>query len=637
MLATFRRSLNTWPARALFMLLVLAFAAWGIGDVIRNIGRGGAPAQVGSRRIDYPELQETYQRELAQLTRRIGNNDPSIEIRRSVAMQAIEQVVTQTALAVEADRLRLAVPDDALRRTVFDMPAFHGRDGTFDRALMDNVLRSNGLTEQRFLALMRDQLMQQQMLQAVAAGAAAPDEMAKQVYMFQHEKRIADTVDVPLAAAPPPPAPTDAQLQRWWANHPDRYSTPEYRRIKAIVLSPDTVVKDVQVSDEDLRAAWEQQKSTFSTPEHRSVDVILTQDEAEAQALAAQWQEGADWTGMQAAAAKVGAAPVELSDATRSEFPAPELGDAVFATPEGTVPPPVHSALGWHVLKVTKVTPGQSETFEQARDALRARVAAAKAADLIYDRANRIDNLLSSGSTLDTLPGDLGVAAVTGTLDAQGDTPEGGPAPIPGPPPLRQALIAAAFQEKPGDAPKLTQAPAGPDGAQAFFAVSVEQITAPKPRPFDQVAAQVRTDWTADQARREQEATAATLLHAVDAGKPLAEAASALGLKVERTPPIGRDAPTPGVPTQLVVPLFGLKKPGEATMIETNDGFIVLALAAIDDPDPKSDPTGWAEVKTALGQAVGADLQQAFAAAVRDRANPSINPAAIETLAGGSE
>jgi hypothetical protein len=71
--------------------------------------------------------------------------------------------------------------------------------------------------------------------------------------------------------------------------------------------------------------------------------------------------------------------PVELSDATRSEFPAPELGDAVFATPEGTVPPPVHSALGWHVLKVTKVTPGQSETFEQARDALRARVAAAKA------------------------------------------------------------------------------------------------------------------------------------------------------------------------------------------------------------------------------------------------------------------
>ena len=637
MLATFRRSLNTWPARLLFLLLVAAFAMWGIGDVVRNLGRGGAPASVAGQNIDLAALQEVYQRNLAQTSRRMNNADPTPDIRRGIAMQSIEQVVTQTALDAAAKHLGLAVPDAALRRAVFDMPAFRDKDGKFDRAVMDSLLRSNGLTEPRFLALMHDQLMQQQMMQSVAAGAAVPEAMALAVYSYEHEKRVADAVTLPFAAAPPPPAPTDQQLQRWWANHPERYSTPEYRRIKAIILSPETVGKDVQVSDDELKAEWDQHQGAFNTPERRSVDVILTQDEAQAQQLADQWQSGADWAQMQDAANKVGAAPVELNDATRSEFPAPELGDAVFATPEGTVPPPVHSALGWHVLKVTRVTPGQAETFDSAREALRARVVAAKAADLIYDRANRIDNLLSSGSTLDTLPGDIGVAAITGTVDAAGDTEAGQKAPIPGPQALREALLATAFQAKPGEPPKLTQAPGAPDGTQAFFAVSVENIIAPQPRPFDQVAAQVRADWTQDQVRHEQETAAAGLLAAVNAGKPFADAAAAAGLTVTRLAAAGRAAPTAGVPEQLVAPLFALKKPGAATMVETPDGFMVAALAEIQDPDPKSDPAGWAQVRDGLGRAVGADMQQIFAAAVRDRSHPYVNASAIDSLAGGNE
>ena len=39
----------------------------------------------------------------------------------------------------------------------------------------------------------------------------------------------------------------------------------------------------------------------------------------------------------------------------------------------------------------------------------------------------------------------IGLAAVTGTLDAGGNTPSGEPAPIPGSPALRDAVIKAAF------------------------------------------------------------------------------------------------------------------------------------------------------------------------------------------------
>ena len=104
----------------------------------------------------------------------------------------------------------------------------------------------------------------------------------------------------------------------------------------------------------------------------------------------------------------------------------------MFAAAPDTVTGPAKGALGWHVVRVTKVTPGSERSFDDVKDVLRDQVLAAKAADLMYDRANKVDNVLGSGAGLDEMPSDLGLVGVAGTLDAQGNTADGTPAPIPG-------------------------------------------------------------------------------------------------------------------------------------------------------------------------------------------------------------
>ena len=133
-------------------------------------------------------------------------------------------------------------------------------------------------------------------------------------------------------------------------------------------------------------------------------------------------------------AAKEGGTPVDLADSTREQIPSPELADAVFvATPDSVVGAPVKTRARLVRAEGDRNVPaGRPKTLDEARDELRHQVIAEKAADLIYDRANKIEDLLAGGVPLDKLPGDLGLAAVTGTLDAQGNTPAGQPAPIPG-------------------------------------------------------------------------------------------------------------------------------------------------------------------------------------------------------------
>lgn len=634
MIGFFRRHLSSWPVKLFFMVLVAAFGLWGIGDVVRSgLGRSGDEvATVGGQTISVQRMTVAYRNALAQVTRRLGGAEPSPQIKRGVAGQALNQLVTQAALEDFARRNGLAAPDSAIREAIAEVPAFKGPDGKYSPDAAREAMRANHLTERDLAELIRDDVLNRQILEAVHAGIGAPDALARAVFDFQNEKRSADVVELAFADAAPA-APTDAQLHRWHDLHPDLYGTPEYRRIKAVILSTETVGKDVDVPDADLHAAYDSQRATFVQPEKRTAQIVTFPTEAPARSLAAVWKAGADWARIQTDAAQAGGSAVELTDSAQAEFPGDALSKAVFATPPGAVAEPLHDELGWHVLRVTKSIPPSERTFEQVKAQLHDALAAERASALIYERANKLDNLLASGATLDEMPADLGLASALGTLDAKGNTTEGTPAPLPGPPSLRTALIAAAFAAKQGEPPQMVEVQTPENGQRAYYAMTVEDVTPPVAKPYEEVAAQVAQDWTADAKRHLQDVKAAKLLSDAKAGGSLADAAKAAGIAVRRTPPTDRLKAADGVPEALLAPLFTLK-PHETTMVETPSSFVVAQLAEVTEPDPKTDPAGYAQISSGLARSVGNDAELAFENAVRDQSKPTVNQKLVEQVVG---
>ncbi len=633
MIGLMRHALTTWPARLFFGLLVVVFVIWGIGDVFKSgFNSDTAIATVSGRSVDSAEVADAYRKQLSQLSRALGTDiTPTLPMKKGIADQALETVITQTALAAAVTNLGLIATDDAVRQAVFEIPTFQGRDGKFDRNQFAAVLNANGLNEPRFLAMVKADLGQRQLFGAVRAGTHAPDVMVRFVYAFQNEKRVAELVNLPFSAVATPAAPTEAQAARWYENHKNIYSTPEYRRIKLVVLSPDSVSGEITISEDDIKAAYEARKASFTTAERRSVQVILADDDVKAGTLAAKFQAGADWATMQEEASKLGASAIELTDAPITQFPVDELAKAAFAAQVNIVPPPVKSTLGWYIIKVTTIVPGTSKSFAEMHDLMRAQLVSDKAADLIYDRANKLDDMLAGGTKLDELPTDLGLAAATGTLDAQGMTLDGKPAPLPGSTTLRQILMTAAFAAKLSEAPHLIEAPRSADTAQTFYALSIEEITAPTPRPQAEVADRIVADFIEETIRHTQETEAAALLAEVKAGKLLRDAAVLANLTSTTLPPVGRASPADGVPPQLIAPLFGLK-PGEPTMVEVEAGFVVAVLSDIIASDPDTDPVGYGKMRDTLASGMADDLQSQFIAGVRERGQPRINRAIADRL-----
>jgi peptidyl-prolyl cis-trans isomerase D len=627
MLSLFRRFAGSWVARIFFVLMALSFVGWGIsGDLVRLLG--GAPtwvAKVGGQTIEVPAFQAEFQRALATEARnQPGGQELSAPQRRLIGQQTLDRMIAQAAVSIELTNLRIVTPDEALAGVVRSMPAFQGNDGKFSKALFDSLLRANGYTEDRFLAQLRGDIAQRQLISAVDGSVAASDVEVTPLFTNEFEKRAADTALFPLTAAAEPAPPTEAALQRWYDNHPDLYTTPEYRRIKAIELSPQSLASEVTISDADLRAAYDEHKSDYTTPAKRSAEVITVTDEAKARALADQWRGETDWAAMQQAAQAAGASAISLDDATEVQFPDPDLAKAVFSGAADAVSEPVKGALGWFVVKVTKIVPGSETSFDEAKETLRSRLAAAKSADLMYDRANKIDQLLGNGASLDELPGDLGLAGVAGTMDRQGDTQDGTPAPIPGSTELRAAIIAAAFQARQGDPPRLTEVQTPSTGGSAYYALTVESVIPPGKKPYDAVKDQVLADWTQDQRRRTEETAATAMMTAVQGGQSFSDAATVAGVTPKLSALVTRNQSDPGIPSGLQRVLFGLK-PNEATMVETPEGFIVAQLTEVVKPDAAIDKAGYDAARTAVSRSLSNDVATVFIDALRRREQPSVN------------
>jgi len=626
MLAMFRRFLGTWAARAFFIVLIGSFGLWGISGVVQDFATDNSVAQVGSRRIGAGEFQEQYRRALAQVSRMLGGRvQPTPAISRGVAGQTLERMVVEAAVDEQASQLGIAVPPDEVRRAVFDIPAFKGANGTFDRARFNGLMRENNLTEGRFLEQVRANLAQSQLMDAVTSGVAAPDALTQAVFAFQRETRVVNYVELPFLLAPEPPAPTADDLQRQYDNNLPAYSAAEFRRIKAVVLSADTIARATDVPDADVQAYYDQHQAEFVTQEKRSVRIIVASDEAKARALAAAWTGGAAWDEIKKQA-EPGASTITLDDTGRAEIPSPELAAAVFAAAPDAVVGPIGSPLGWQVFQVFKLSPRNSTTLADAAGGIRAKIARERAADGVYERVNQLEDAVAASPTLDEIPAELGAAAIAGSLDARGNTPEGEPAPIPGTPALRQAILTAAFALQKNEPPRLTE---GPDGSH--FAVLVEDATAAAPKPFAEVEATVREDWLHAARRKSQETAAAGLLAAAQAGGGLDDAATVAGLRVQHTPPLSRGAPPPGVAPKLAEAAFTLK-PREATMAETPDAFLVVAPGEVSVPEASADPLGAGQTRKQLSDAMGQDLQNTYASALRARLRPTVNQRVLDSI-----
>ncbi|HEX2479204.1 MAG TPA: SurA N-terminal domain-containing protein [Geminicoccaceae bacterium] len=627
MLNALRRNASSWVVKVLLLLLVVSFAIWGIGDIFYGGGQNPTVATVGDAEIPANELAEAFNRAVANLQRQLGPEfDRERAIQLGVMQQTLQDLIRQRLISLEAQELGLVVPDDALRTLVTEDPMFQSA-GQFDRGRFDQLLRASGLSEEAYLASLRQQVVRQALTGSIAGPVAAPAELVDAIYRHRNEKRRGHYIRVPTEAITDVPAPSDEELAQFHEARQAEYTAPEYRSLTFVALEAEDLLGEIEVSDEEVEAAYQSRMEEFRTPERRTVAQLLAAEPAPIEQAAERVAAGSTFE--QVASDIEGVSVEQLGTVSRGDLPA-DFEEAVFALAEGEVSDPVESAFGWHLFRVTKVEPEHTVPLAEVRERLSRELALQHASERLPDFAAQLDDELAAGTELKEAAGALGLEIVSvPAVDATGKDPEG--KPVESLPPWPE-FMQVALETGAGETSLLEETDAG-----GYFVVHVEDVTAPRLKPVEEVRDQLVEAWQAQRRRELARERAEELRARLGDGAALDELLAGTGFESKPIEPLQRDAAgtDQGINRGVVQTLFATA-PGEvaAEVIQLSDGFAVVATDEVIPADPAPNPEGREQLARELEGDMRSDLVVQFEAQLRREYPIEIDGAAINRLIG---
>lgn len=625
MLNRMRKGSGGWLAKILLGMLILSFGVWGIGDIF---GRGGSSvvAEVGDVQISANDYALHYQGELREQSQRFGRRiDAAMARQIGLPQFALQKLVVDTLLSHAASEYGLGVSDDAVARAVRGNPAFQS-GGRFDRARLQQILRSNGIDEEIYLQTLRQDIARDELVQSLTVGRAAPDGFVDPIYRYRQQTRVAEVFEIKADSFRDVGVPDDATLRDYHADNELRYTAPEYREVTYLSLTPEQVVDQIEISEEELRDEYESRLDDFTRVERREIEQLLYFDESSAIAARARAASGANFGQIAAATNPVNGNAVSMGAFGRGDLPE-ELDKVVFALEDGGFSEPIETELGWHVLRVTGVIPAGLTSLDEVREVLRQSLARTHAADELYDMSNRLEDDLASGSDLESAAMRLAIPVqVLRGIDQRGRDRSG---TLVGELPQPQEFVNAVFAADVG----LESSPQETDEG-GYYLIRVDSVEPPTLRPLIEIRQQVVADWQTEERLRRAGNAAQEAVEAAKGGRTMAGLARLHNATVRTTEPLPRTGGTdPTASVHLVANLFDASV-GDfvSAPVASGSGYAVARLQSIIEARPAENAVAAAQLRDLLANAVLADVLLQYQVALENKVGVEVNQVLVDRL-----
>jgi len=589
----------------LFGLLLLAAAGLALMDVggfFRTQMSDTTVVKGAGIKISIQEFDRTVRRALASQQQHIT----PVEAYKIGAVNKILESEVQTRLFTErSQKLGLRVGDADVRKQIADMAAPIAREGMTKKQALEQVLRSQGISEGEFVSAIRQEMGNGLLRNVLQVPATLTTPMlAGDLYRYDHEKRSAKITVIGNDAITDITQPTDENLQTYYEANKQDYLIPETRTITLATLSPAMLKKKVDISDQQLHDEYDKNISSFTKPQERTVEQSVSKTEDEAKKALEGVKAGKPLKDSVGKDSYLGEQDLQKTGLL------PEIAGPVFNAAVGVPVGPIHTNLGWHVLIVKKITPEVTTPFEQVKDKLKADLEQSALTDQMYQMGNTIDDAVAGGAKLEDLVKEYGMTTESIGPFRRGGTSPDGTDLFKSYGTDRQKLIQAAYDYNEGELSNLVET-----GDGQFHVIRIDKDTPDAYKPFETVKADVRQRWIDEQKKQVGKAKAKTILDAVNGGKSLEDVAKENHLNVRTVETVGRQEDPPAPLTPIVTAQMFTTDIGKNFSSEIKDGFLVGQVTDITLPEaPKTDSKEMTDLQELIGKTMTQDVLAQYVA-----------------------
>ena len=600
MLDTIRSAVNSWIAKVFLGLLVLCFVLlWGVPELRRTSGHDLFTSGKSTIKANTYRFALQDQIKLFSSSNRLPRLLSEAEAAQyGLPQMALSQLQQDVLLDEQVRLMKIGVSKDGIARAI-GADRFFQQQGQFNRTIFLSYLKQQGLPEADFIDYLAGKEKRNQLVYSAVNDMTAPNVFYSALLNYRNETRSVDYLLVTKKEIGEIKDPTSEQLQKSFDTHKAEFHAPEYRQVTLMEMTPESLLKPADISEDEIKDYYTRNASRFISPEERTVQILRFKTRQEADNASAKLRDGKTFEDLVSEEHKT-LEDITKGPAAKTGFPSTIARD-IFELEPNKVSDVINDLEGPVIIRVVKITPQGPTPLEKAEPDIRNRLAKENAANAMRDNHDAIENARFEGVSLDELAKQYKLGLRKVTIDSKAQTPDG---QAVGDLPQQSMLVDNIFQAAEGaDLDPIAIKGGG------YLWYRVDKVVNARDRTLDEVKDKVVALWKADETQRLLDEKASKLEQELKDHKTLDNLAQELGVAKKTARGLKRGGSDEVLGADGINAAFsGPKGHSGVSKAADKEQRIVYRVTEAVEPlntDPKSlEP----QLKTNIDAMVGADL-----------------------------
>ena len=365
MMDNLRTAANSVVLKIIFGIIIVSFILTGVSGYLIGGGKNYA-AKVNGQEIGRGQFENAVASERNRMQQQLGDQFSELAANenymKTMRQQVLNRLIDESLLDQYARELGLSISDEQVKQAIFQTQAFQ-TNGKFDNQRFSGIVAQMGMTTDQYAQALRNQLTTQQLINAIAGTDFMLPGESDQLAALVSQQRV----------------------------------------VREATINVNALAAKQTASDEEINAFWQQNQARFmaqdqfTQPQRNRYSVIQTKTEADAKAVLAELQKGADFATLakekstDIISARNGGDMGWMEDAST----VPELKDAGLKE-KGQLSGVIKSSVGFLVARLDDVQPAQVKPLADVRNDIAAKVKQEKALDAYYALQQKVSDAASN-------------------------------------------------------------------------------------------------------------------------------------------------------------------------------------------------------------------------------------------------
>jgi peptidyl-prolyl cis-trans isomerase D len=633
MLQSMRSKIKGLVAFFLIALLTIPLALVGVENLFYGNNNVGEAAEVNGTVITEREVQIAIGRERQRLESQLGDSAPlDLLTDENLRASAIESLVQRGVLASLAEKGNMTFSNKDVDQTIVTLPDFQV-DGKFDPQRFTQIVRSIGHTPTSFRALLKEDMLVNQIQNAVLSSDFITDSELQRSFGLSRQARDFSIINLPLGKLPSTINVSDDDILSFYEENKANYLSEEQVSVEYIELNVSDIEADVTIDEESIRQQYEQIVQSFTeSTEREAAHIMIEGDDDAAQQKIATVKEKL------AAGDDFAELAKEYSDDFGSRDNGGNLGTsagdsfpegfekALLTLSEGQVSEAIDIDGATHFIRLIQVIEKTAPTFEEQKSIIASELKRARAEERFVEDVQSLEELAYNAESLaevaDTLALTMGKTALFSRTDTTDEILQD------------KRVLAAAFSDdvlQKGHSSEVLEL--------STDRVVVLKLLEHKPvrtLTLEEKSKEIVEHLQTERAKAQLAVQVKDIRDELDSGRTMASVAEEKALSFTKKVGVLRNASD--IPLEILSLAFDLQAPkdGEVTVSDQyvdNGQYIIVSLSKVSSGDinalPEAERTS---LRVNLSSSTAADEYRAWQDNLREESSISIYRSESPTL-----